>query len=112
MEEKDKEQDQPIIEQVKQYLDTYIKLARYRAIQRGTSIMAGMITDIFIILGLSITFLFISLTLALYLGEVFHSEWKGFGLVAIVYLIIIAIIAIFRKNMERPIMNALIKKLF
>jgi preprotein translocase subunit SecY len=113
MEDKDtKEQPIPIIDQVKQYLETYIQLTRLKAIDRGTSVFANIITDVFIILGLSITTLFASITLALYLGEVLHSYWKGFGIVATLFIILIIFVMLFRKSLERPIVNALLKKLF
>jgi len=106
-----KEQQPPIIDQVKDYIETYIKLARLRAIDRGTTIFAGMVTDLFIILGLSLTILFASITLALYLASVLHSSWQGFGLVALLYIIVIAIVMIWRKALQRPIVNALIKRI-
>lgn len=113
MEENDKkEPQQPIAEQVKEYIETYIKLARLKAIERGTSIFAGIATDVFITLGLSIAFLFASLTLAFYLSDVLHSTWRGFGIVALAYLIIIIIIMFMRKSLERPIVNALLKRIF
>lgn len=113
MEENDKkEPQQPITEQVKEYIETYIKLARLKAIERGTSLFAGIVTDVFIILGLLIAFLFASLTLAFYLSGVFQSTWQGFGIVALAYLIIIIIIMFTRKSLERPIVNALLKRLF
>lgn len=111
MEEKDPK-DEPIIDQIREYLETYIKLARLRAIERGTSIFAGIVTDVFIILGLSMTILFASITLALYLSYVLHSSWQGFGCVALLYIIIIIFVMLFRKSLEKPIVNALIKKLF
>jgi hypothetical protein len=113
MEENDKkEPQQPITEQVKEYIETYIKLARLKAIERGTSIFAGIVTDVFIILGLSIVFLFASLTLAFYLSDVLHSNWQGFGIVSLAYLLIIIIIMFMRSNLERPVINALLKRIF
>jgi hypothetical protein len=112
MEDKDKKDQPPIIDQLKEYLETYLKLARLRAIESGTSVFAGMITDAFIILGLSVTLLFASITLALYLATVFNSYWQGFGCVALVYIIVIIFVMVFRKSLERPIVNALLKKLF
>lgn len=111
MEDKDPK-DEPIIDQVREYLETYIKLARLRAIERGTSIFAGIVTDVFIILGLSMTILFASITLALYLSTVLHSSWQGFGCVAFIYIVIIIFVMVFRKSLEKPIVNVLIKKLF
>lgn len=112
MEDKDKKEQPPITEQVKEYLETYIKLARLRAIERGTSIFAGIVTDVFIILGLALTFLLVSITLALYLSEVLSSFWKGFGCVAVLYLVTIIIVMASRKSLERPIVNALLRKFF
>jgi len=112
MENKDKKEQPPIVDQVKEYLETYIKLARLRAIERGTSIFAGIVTDVFVVLGLSLTFLFASITLAFYLAQVMHSYWQGFGCVALIYIIVIVFVMVFRKSLERPIVNALLKKLF
>lgn len=114
MEDKDKKEQQqaPIIDQVKQYLETYIQLTRLKAIERGTSVFANIITDMFIIGGLALTFLFASITLAFYLANVLHSYWQGFGCVALIYIIIIIFVMLFRKSLERPIVNVLLKKLF
>jgi len=112
MEQTDKKEQPPIIDQVKEYLETYIKLARLRGIERGTSIFAGIVIDVLIILGLSLTFLFASVTLALFLADVLHSYWQGFGCVALIYLIIIFIVMLMRKSLERPIINVLVNKLF
>jgi len=112
MEDKDKKEQPPIVDQVKEYLDTYIKLARLRAIERGTSIFAGIVTDVFVVLGLSLTFLFASITLAFYLAQVMHSYWQGFGCVALIYIIVIVFVMVFRKSLERPIVNALLRKFF
>jgi len=107
-----KEQQPPIIDQVKDYIETYIKLARLRAIDRGTTIFAGMVTDLFIILGLSLTILFASITLALYLASVLHSSWQGFGCVALIYITVIVFVMVFRKSLEKPIVNTLLRKFF
>jgi len=112
MEDKDKKEQPPIVDQVKEYLETYIELIRLRAIERGTSIFAGIVTDIFVVLGLSLTFLFASITLAFYLAQVLHSYWQGFGCVALIYIIVIVFVMVFRKSLEKPIVNALLKKLF
>jgi len=112
MEDKEKKEQPPIAEQVKDYLETYIELVKLRAIERGTSIFAGIVTDLFIVLCMSLAFLFISITLAFYLAQLFHSYWQGFGAVALIYIVAIAIISSNRKKFERPIVNALLRRLF
>lgn len=112
MEDKDKKEQLPIVDQIKEYLETYIRLVRLKAIERGTSVFANIITDIFIILGLCLTILFLSITIALYLGYILNSYWEGFGIVSLAYLLVILFAMVFRKSLERPIVNALIRKLF
>ena len=101
-----------IIEQLKEYAETRIKLAKYQAIETGTTIAAGLIADVVIVITLSMAFIFASITLAYYLGSLFGAIWMGFGCVAILYLIIALIIKYNRKALEKPIVNAFIQKIF
>ncbi len=107
-----KEKQPPIIEQLTDYAETRIKLTKYKVIEKSTSVAAGMVTDIAIMISLILTFMFASFTLALYLGEVFHSWWKGFGTVTLLYLFIGLIVMLARGNIKKPIVNALVRKIF
>jgi Ca2+/Na+ antiporter len=102
----------PIVDQLKDYAETRFKLLKYEVIERSTSVVADVITDIAIIISLLLTFLFASFTLALFLADVFHSHWKGFGCVALIYLVIAVLIMVGKRTFERPIINAMIRKLF
>jgi intracellular septation protein A len=102
----------PIVDQLKDYAETRFKLLRYEVIERSTAVVADVITDIAIIVSLLLTFLFASFTLALFLADVLHSHWKGFGCVTIIYLVIAVLIMVARRSFERPIINAMIRKLF
>jgi len=102
----------PIIDQLKEYAETRIKLAKYQAIEGGTTIAASLIADVVTVVSMVLAFLFASFTLALYLGSVFHSWWMGFGCVAILYLIIALAIKYNKKSIEKPIVNAFIQKIF
>jgi len=110
--EPEKEPVRPIVEQLTEYAETRFKLLKYEVIERSTSIIADVVVEIAIIFCLLLTFLFASFTLALFLGDVFHSNWKGFGSVAIIYLIITILIMVGKKGFQRPIMNTLVRKLF
>jgi hypothetical protein len=112
MEPEKEEQTRPIIDQVKEYAETRFKLLKYEVIERSTSIVADIITDVVIILALVLTFLFASFTLALFLADVLHSYWQGFGCVALLYLLIAIIIMFAKRSFERPIINAMIRKFF
>ena len=111
MEDK-KEAQPPIIDQLKEYAETHIKLAKYRAIEGGTSIAASLIADVVVIFCMLLAFIFASITLAFYLAYLFNSDWEGFGCVALMYLIIALVVKYNRKSLERPVINAFIQKIF
>ncbi|HZY35793.1 MAG TPA: phage holin family protein [Mucilaginibacter sp.] len=112
MEDKKDTTPPPIIDQLKEYIELRLKLAKYQAIESGSSIAAGLIADVVIVVGMVLAFLFASFTLAYYLGSVFNATWAGFGCVAILYLIIALIIKYNRKKIEKPIADAIVQKIF
>jgi len=112
MEANKKEPEPPLIDQLKEYAETRIKLAKYKAIDGGSSVAAGIIADFIVSLSMLLAFIFASFTLAFYLAEVLDSLWKGFGCVGIIYLLIAIIFKINKSGFERPITNAIIQKFF
>jgi len=105
-----KETPPPLIDQLKDYAETRIKLAKYQAIDGGTSIAASIIADIISSISAMLAFIFASFTLAFYLAQVLNSYWGGFGCVALIYLIIAIVIKVNKKALEKPIVNAIIQK--
>lgn len=110
--EDEKEKLPPIIDQLKEYVETRIKLAKYDAIDKSTSVLASMITDVIVAISLILTFLFLSFALAFYLSGLFHSYVAGFGCVALLYLIIAVIIILAKDKLQKPLANLFIRKLF
>jgi hypothetical protein len=103
---------QPILDQLRDYAETRIKLAKYQAIEGGTSIAASLIADVVAVLSMVLAFIFASFTLAFYLGSLFGADWIGFGCVAIIYLIIALAIKFNKRAIEKPIVDAFIQKIF
>jgi hypothetical protein len=112
MEPQKEQQPRPIIDQAKEYVETRVKLLKLEVIERSTSIIANVVVELIVVISLVLTFLFASFTLALFLGDVFHSNWKGFGSVAIIYLLLAVLLIVAKKPIERPIVNILVRKLF
>lgn len=110
--EQQKEAARPIIDQVKEYVETRVKLLKLEVIERSTSIIANIVVELVVVIALVLTFLFASFTLALFLGDLFNSNWKGFGSVTILYLLVAVILIVAKKPIERPIVNLLVRKLF
>ncbi|HTK21796.1 MAG TPA: phage holin family protein [Mucilaginibacter sp.] len=102
----------PIIDQLKEYAETQIKLAKYDAIEKGSRFMAGLITDLVIAVIFVLTFLFLSFSLAFVLSNLLHSYWAGFGTMGGIYLIIAIIIILTKEKIKKPLIDAFIKKFF
>lgn len=97
--------------ELKAYIETRIRLAKYKAIDSGSGVAADLVADLVLLVCLLFVLLFASVTLACYLGGVLKSEWSGFGCVTLFYILMALCIRIFRKGMEQSIMNRLIKKI-
>jgi hypothetical protein len=111
--EEQKPEQPGLTDQLKEYIETRIKLARYQAIDKGTSFFANMITEVFVLICSAMTFFFATITLALFLGHVMGSYWMGFGCIAVLYLLLAMIVsAIKDKYIEPRIINFFIKKIF
>jgi hypothetical protein len=102
----------PIIDQLKEYAETRLKLAKYEVIDKSSSVLASVITDIIIAVTLTLTFLFFSFALAFYVSGLLHSYCKGFGCVALLYLLISVVIILAKDKFEKPLINLFIKKIF
>jgi hypothetical protein len=107
-----KETPPPIIDQLKEYAETRIKLAKYQAIEGGSTIAASLIADVAVLMSMILAFLFASITLALYLGKLLGDYWGGFGIVAVLYLIIAFTIKRSKRRIEKLLANEFVKKIF
>ena len=111
MEEDKKEQQPPIIDQLKEYAETRIKLAKYKAIDGSTSVISSIVADLAVVLSLLIFFLFVSITLSFYLSEILESFWQGFGCVTVIYLVIFIILKVKKVTIEKALASKLIQKI-
>lgn len=103
----------PIIDQIKEYVETRIRLIKYKVIEQATGIIASVISlAIVAILGLLIL-IFGSITLGLGLGAAFGSYWIGFGCVTLIYVILAILVFVLKaKYIEAPLIGFFITKLF
>jgi hypothetical protein len=110
--EAQKETPPPIIDQLKEYAETRLKLAKYEAIDKSATVLAGFVTDLIVAVTLILTFLFLSFAFAFYLSHLLGSYWQGFGCTAILYLVIAIILILAKDKLQQPIINLFIKKIF
>lgn len=112
MKDDEKTVPQPILDQLKEYINTQFKLVKHDAIDKSSSVIADIITDIIQIVLVLLVVIFASFTLAFFLADVLHSIWMGFGIILLIYILALLLFRTFRKGVERPVINAVIRKFF
>ncbi|HEV8080364.1 MAG TPA: phage holin family protein [Chitinophagaceae bacterium] len=101
-----------LIDRVKNYVETRIDLLRLKAIDKSSSVLSLIISLVVVGLIGFICFIFISIGLALLLGELLGKSYYGFFVIALLYLIIGLVMYSMRdKIIEAPVTNSMIKKL-
>ena len=102
-----------LFEEMKDDVTSYVKntielgkLEAYDKASRGSSILAFIVTILF--LGLFSLALILT-TAGLYLGEVLDSNWQGFGIITLVTIGIVALAIAFKKKIKEFVANAVVE---
>ena len=113
MEEKKEKNFEEIISEAKTYLDTRVEYTRLFFIKRASKLFADIVTTAVVVVCFVLAFLLGTITLALYLASVLNSATAGFGVVALIYLLIAVVVFLAKdKFIEKAIVNFTIRKYF
>ncbi len=112
MENQKDTQSQSIVDQIKEYIELQIKIAKYKAIDGSSGVIASIIVGATLAILALFLILFASFTLGFYLSEVLESFWAGFGCVAGLYLILVLVISLSSKAIKNAIGDKMISKIF
>jgi len=97
-----------IKEDVSSYISGTIELKKLEVFEK-ISIGAAATAYGLLIAGVSLfALVFVSLTLAYYLGEVLDNTWMGFGIVALVWILIVLGLKLFGKSFKGMITNRVV----
>jgi len=108
-----KEETKDLLEHVTDYLETYYQLITVTLAQKIVNIASGTINAIILAVLALFSFGMISLGLGWWLGNLINSRPGGFFLTGGVYLVIMIIIILMRKNKFLPFLrNMLTKKIY
>ena len=102
----------PIVEQVKQYLETKIKLLKYEGVDKASGIIAEVITDLVAVVLSLLAFLFFNVTLALFIGHLLNSDCEGFGCVTIIYILIVMLARSLKVSLQNLVIRNFIRQFF
>jgi len=101
-----------LLEKLKDYIDTRIKLLKLKAIDKTSSFISTLLTLIIVILVGFVCFIMLNIGIALLIGHWLGAYYWGFLIVAGLYIFIAIIIYKFRnKWLKGPIASMLIKSL-
>ena len=104
---------QVVVNKIKDYAQVCKELAILTAAEKASQLFANLVTDGLVLLFGILTVLFGSLALGFYLSEVFGNTYAGFLIIAGFYLFAALIVYFIKdKYMEKPIINAIIRKFF
>ncbi len=113
MEEKKEKTIEELVSEAKTYLDTRLDYLHLKSVEKGSKLFADLITNTVVVVCFLLAFLLGTVTLALYLAEVFGSYVAGFGCVAGLYLLISIIVFLTKDNIiEKILVNMFIRNYF
>lgn len=95
------------------YLKERFELLRLEFAERSARETSAIVSKLILALFLALGLLFLSITLAFYLGSLWNSYGTGFAVVGGGYILIFLILALLRRSLiQKPIMNGIIKSFF
>ena len=113
MQENKEKSIEDLLEDAKGYIDTRVEYTRLYLVEKISKIFADVVTNAVVIICFILAFLFGTLTLALFLSDVLGSSARGFGCVAVIY-ILLALVVYYTKEkyIEKAIINFTIRNYF
>jgi hypothetical protein len=102
-----------LTDDIGELLDLYYRLAIVTVTEKASNAASVSITVIIILFFLMFTLLFAGLGLGWYLGETMNNMLAGYGIVAGIFLLLIAATLLLRKSHLFPyIRNTIVKKIY
>ncbi len=85
-------------QQVVDYLQDRLLLFKLDVVERGSKLIATMFTLLMVALFAFFVLLFLSVMAAFLFGELLHHIFWGFGIVAAIYIALLALVIVYRKK--------------
>jgi uncharacterized protein YqhQ len=113
MQENKEKTIEELLTDAKEYVETRIEYTRLSMVEKSSRIFANLLTSVTVVICFVLAFLFGSVTLALFLADVFESFTAGFGSVALIYLLIAIVVYLTKdKYIEKALTNMAIRNYF
>lgn len=100
-------------ERVQEYVKDRILLLKLEAVEKISRLTATIVSGLLITIFSFFIILFVSIMVGYLIGEALHHAYWGFAIVAGIYVFLLILIVVLRKQLvERPIINAVIDVFF
>ncbi len=91
------------------YTEKRIELIKLEAVEK-TAIVGGLSASFLLIILFSfMSIMFLSVMMGFLLADITGSMLKGFGLLALFYVLLLILVIIFRTSISKPISNLLVR---
>lgn len=98
-----------LYEKAKEYAGISLEIYKLNAVEKSAYIVSELASKFILAFFILICFLVFNIGLALYLGEILGKPYYGFFLITGFYLLLTAIIYVFRKSwIKTPVCNAVV----
>ncbi|AYD48678.1 MAG TPA: hypothetical protein VFQ86_13875 [Arachidicoccus soli] len=95
-------------EKIQDYIEDRLLLIRLRTVKKISNLMGQLISVIIIALLATLTFLFLSIMLGFFLGDLFNNYYAGFGTVTLLFIIALVLAVQYRAKLMRKFMGGII----
>ncbi len=93
------------------YTEKRIELIKLEAVEK-TAIVGGLSASFLLIILFSfMSIMFLSVMMGFLLADITGSMLKGFGLLALFYVLLLILVIVFRTSISKPISNLLVRVL-
>lgn len=100
-----------LFERVESYIKTTLELSKLKFLETTIIVITSLISRISVIVTISLFVIFLTIGVAMFLGELLGKSYYGFFIVATFYLIVGVILHFsLHKWIKKPISNLIIKQ--
>lgn len=97
---------------VRTYLDTWLEFFKLKMLEKGSKIIADLVTNTVVLVCMLMAFLASAVTLAFYFSHLLDSYAKGFGCATIFFTLLAILILKKKSNVEKFIAGLTIRRYF
>ncbi len=98
-----------VVNRIKQYIQNYKDLAYLQVVEKISTAVPGIVTGLIQAICFLFLVFYLSIALALFLGELFNSYALGFTVTGLLFLLIIILIAAFGSSIKKKITDSVIR---